>query len=330
VDFYFDEMAAARAYGRGFGIPFDGIPSGWRATTGWCSQSAERPGIACTLLCLSGTSSKSGPRSGYEVGQYCLYACAEGSPRPSRHNDLVKGESERTEAGLSSTGKQRYYRGREMPSGLAGFYFREFGDARRILDVGCGTGALGRHRPSPDIEIHGVDVDPAALRQAARFEVVQCVNLDSSPLPYPDASFDAVLAKDVFEHVQDPSQLTREIYRVIRPGGRLLASVVMARPRAVWGDYTHVRGFTKHSAQLLLEDAGYQVLRVWRMGGVPLSNRLHLTWLLPHLLRAPILNQLYATSWELNAVKASTAVEPSRREEGNEQPQNSGTAIRLS
>lgn len=217
-----------------------------------------------------------------------------------------------------------------MPAGLAARYFREVGDARRILDVGCGAGDLGRHRPSPDIEIHGVDVDPEALREAARFETVRRVDLDASPLPHEDASFDAVLARDIFEHVRDPAGLAREIHRVTRPGGVLLASVVMARPRAVWSDYTHVRGFTRRSATLLLEDAGFQVRRVWRMGGVPLSERLHLTWLLPQLLRAPVLNQLYATSWELSAVKRTSAVEPSRPPEAaHAQARDPRAAIRL-
>jgi SAM-dependent methyltransferase len=232
---------------------------------------------------------------------------------------------------MSAEGKRAYYNGGGMPAGLAALYFREFGEARRILDVGCGTGGLGCHRPSPDIEIQGVDIDQGALQAAARFEIVQCVDLDSSPLPHADASFDAVLAKDIFEHVQDPGGLAREIYRVTRPGGTLVASVVMAKPRAVWSDYTHVRGFTKHSAQLLLQDVGFVVRRVWRMGGVPLSNRLRLTRLLPHLLRAPVINQLYATSWEISAVKELPAVGPSRQLEKkpNEQGQDSRTAIRL-
>ncbi len=190
-----------------------------------------------------------------------------------------------------------------MVPGLAARYFREFGDARTILDVGCGTGGLGRYRPSPDVEIHGVDSDAGAAKQACRFEVVVCLDVEASPLPYEDGSFDAVLAKDIFEHVQDPGRLAREIYRVIRPGGVLVASLVMARASRVWADYTHVRGFTKRSACLLLKDAGFTVEAVWSMGGVPLSSRLGLIWLVPYLLRLPVFNQLWASSWELRARK---------------------------
>ncbi len=190
-----------------------------------------------------------------------------------------------------------------MKPGLAVLYFRQFGNAQKILDVGCGTGELGRYRPSPLVEVYGVDHDPGAVAQATQFEKAVCVDLESEPLPYEDASFTAVLAKDIFEHVQNPGRVAREIFRVTRPGGVLIASVVMARPTRVWADYTHVRGFTKQSARLLLEDTGFTVEAVWRMGGVPLSNRLHLIRLVPYVLCLPIFNQLWASSWELRARK---------------------------
>lgn len=180
-------------------------------------------------------------------------------------------------------------------------YFRHFGEVRRVLDVGCGHGELGRRRPSSRVAVHGVDLDPGALALAARAETVVRADLDSGPLPYADRSFDAVLAKDVFEHLIRPERLAREVWRVLRPGGVVVASVVMAKPRAVWADYTHVRGFTRRTAPQLLADAGLEVERVWRMGGVPLSRRLGFTPLVPRLLCLPVASQLWAASWELRA-----------------------------
>lgn len=197
--------------------------------------------------------------------------------------------------------KQAYYREARMPRELALRYFRAFGDARRVLDVGCGTGALGLYCPSDDIEIDGVDHDVAALARASAYERVAHVDLESSALPYDDETFDAVLAKDILEHLHEPRRLVCEMRRVLKPGGVLVVSVVMAKPRAVWADYTHVRGFTKRSARMLLEDAGFQVEAIWRMGGVPLSNRLHVIWLVPMVLRLPLLGWLWASSWELKA-----------------------------
>ena len=204
---------------------------------------------------------------------------------------------------MSARPKQAYYRNAGMQPTLAARYYREFPGARALLDVGCGTGAFARHRPDPSLRICGVDADVGALAQAAQFEEVVCLDLDEGSLPYPNDAFDGVLAKDVLEHLQEPARVVREIHRVLRPGGTVIASLIMARARAVWADYTHVRGFTRRSASLLFEDAGFEVEAVWRMGPVPLSNRLRFMDLVPHILRVPGPSQLWATSWELRARK---------------------------
>lgn len=205
---------------------------------------------------------------------------------------------------MNTASKQAYYRAAGMQPALAARYYRQFSDAKTLLDVGCGTGAFGSHRPDPELKIWGVDRDEGALEQAARFEEVTCVDLERDPLPFSDASFDGVLAKDVLEHLHDPARLVREIVRVLRPGGVVVASLVMDRPRTVWADYTHVRGFSRRAASLLFEDAGLTVESVWRMGGVPLSNRLRLMNLVPYILAIPGPSQLWASSWELRARKS--------------------------
>ncbi|HXF52409.1 MAG TPA: class I SAM-dependent methyltransferase [Dehalococcoidia bacterium] len=206
-------------------------------------------------------------------------------------------------ARVEPVAKQAYYEGRALPAGLAARYYREFAGARRILDLGCGAGDFGRLRPDPEVEVHGVDVDPLAVALASRYEIAAQVDLEREALPYPDAWFDGVLAKDVFEHLREPAHAAREAYRVLRPGGVLVASVVMARPSRVWADYTHVRGFTREAARLLLEDAGFAVEAIWRMGPVPLSSRLGFVGLVPALLRVPLLDWLWGASWELRARK---------------------------
>jgi SAM-dependent methyltransferase len=204
---------------------------------------------------------------------------------------------------MTEVSKQAYYRGSVLAPQLAAQYYRAFGDARRILDLGCGTGDFGRHRPDEAIEIVGVDIDTVALERAGEYETTLRVDLGESRLPFDDASFDAVLAKDIIEHVPDPLALVCEVYRVLRPGRVLMASVVTSRPHAVWDDYTHVRGFTQRSARLLFEDAGFRVGKIWRMGAIPLSRRLRFIPLVPHILRVPGVGYLGAASWEILAVK---------------------------
>lgn len=82
--------------------------------------------------------------------------------------------------------------------------------AARILDVGCGDGTLDllitRHRP--DVSIVGVDV---LVRPNTQIPVQP---FDGTHIPYPDASFDAVMFVDVLHHTADPLLLLREAKRV--------------------------------------------------------------------------------------------------------------------
>ena len=85
----------------------------------------------------------------------------------------------------------------------------------RVLDVGCGVKPYYPFFASFASEYVGVDVveNPAA-------ELLGPVEA----LPVEDASFDVVLCTQVLEHCDDPAQAVRELRRVTRPGGRVLAS----------------------------------------------------------------------------------------------------------
>jgi SAM-dependent methyltransferase len=89
------------------------------------------------------------------------------------------------------------------------------GEQVRILDVGCGPKPYYPFFADVASEYVGVDVveNPAA-------ELLGSVEA----LPVEDASFDVVLCTQVLEHCDDPAQAVRELRRVTRPGGRVLAS----------------------------------------------------------------------------------------------------------
>jgi SAM-dependent methyltransferase len=91
----------------------------------------------------------------------------------------------------------------------------EGGERVRILDVGCGVKPYLPFFEGVALEHVGVDVveNPAA-------ELLGPVEA----LPVEDASFDVVLCTQVLEHCDDPAQAVRELRRVTRPGGRVLAS----------------------------------------------------------------------------------------------------------
>jgi SAM-dependent methyltransferase len=93
----------------------------------------------------------------------------------------------------------------------------------RILDLGCGTGGVLQHLGVFGDAI-GLDPAPEAALYCRRRDVPMVVG-SGMDLPFASASFDAVLALDVIEHVPDDVALLREAHRVLRPGGVLVVTV---------------------------------------------------------------------------------------------------------
>lgn len=192
----------------------------------------------------------------------------------------------------------------KMKEGVANFYWSQLPGVERVLDLGCASGDLGRYKPA-GVKIYGLDQNTKLLAQAKPYyEAVQTWDLDSAhALPFPDAYFDAVIAKDILEHLQKPWLTVAEMRRVLRPGGLVLASVITERGRRTWSDYTHVRGFTQRSLHQMFSDADFEVLTVRSMGNIPLMSRLNLIRYVPLLLRFPPLDWIWKSSYEIRARK---------------------------
>lgn len=134
---------------------------------------------------------------------------------------------------------------------------RHFPSSARLLDVGCGTAWLSDDFP----DYVGVD-NAAETIVAARAAGIEVYEADlQQELPFDDGEFDAVVLKDVLEHLADPVHLVREVARVLRPGGRAFVSSPDAQ-RWSWDDYTHRRPFTRASMRRLLADNGFEVEKV--------------------------------------------------------------------
>jgi SAM-dependent methyltransferase len=113
------------------------------------------------------------------------------------------------------------------------------GPGTRLLDVGCGTGltlvlAAGRGAiPS------GLDVSPGLLCIAReRLPDADLRDGDMESLPFADASFDAVAGVNAFQFAGDPRRALSEAARVLRPGGRVVASL-FAEPERSQGTLAH-------------------------------------------------------------------------------------------
>lgn len=93
----------------------------------------------------------------------------------------------------------------------------------RVLDLGCGDGLLTSELKRRGVDVVGADASQSMLAAARQrdSDLVLC-QARAEQLPFPDASFDAVVAVTILCFVKDAGRTFAEISRVLRPGGRLV------------------------------------------------------------------------------------------------------------
>jgi len=161
----------------------------------------------------------------------------------------------------------------------------------RILDIGCGNGHMLRKIKDEFHELYGMDISPSRLQEAKKkieelypsdilkFKFIEG-NADRS-LPFPDNYFDTILCVAVIEHVYDIFFLVKEIYRMLKPGGCVIAQVpnigylkyriqfLLGKLPATsfpynWQDIGwdggHIHYFTMNKFCWLFESQGFQII----------------------------------------------------------------------
>jgi ubiquinone/menaquinone biosynthesis C-methylase UbiE len=167
------------------------------------------------------------------------------------------------------------------------------GPGDRLLDLGCGAGRHAFEALRRGARVVALDTDEGELRQVAAMcaamgeagEVppggsAEVTVGDATAMPFPDGSFDRVIAAEVLEHIPGDQVAINEIARVLRPGGVAAVTVPAWLPeRICWrlsDDYHnvpggHLRIFTRRELETKLARAG-----------LPVSGRHH-----AHALHAP-------------------------------------------
>jgi SAM-dependent methyltransferase len=107
------------------------------------------------------------------------------------------------------------------------------GEGTRVLDVGCGTGLTLVLAAGRGAEPAGLDVTPELLAIAReRLPGADLREGDMETLPWEDEAFDAVVGVNAFQFAGDPRGALAEAARVVRPGGRVVASLFAAPERS--------------------------------------------------------------------------------------------------
>jgi len=96
------------------------------------------------------------------------------------------------------------------------------GSGKKVLDIGCGFGYLGKLLIGTGNEVYGVDIAEEALKKAAEDGIKTRVANVESEIPFADSSFDVVVAAEIIEHLRDTDRFLEEIHRILKPDGFLV------------------------------------------------------------------------------------------------------------
>jgi SAM-dependent methyltransferase len=144
----------------------------------------------------------------------------------------------------------------------------------RVLDLGCGAGRFVAALRDAGADPVGVDLADAALQRARRNVPGADFRPMTDEIPLEDASVDLVWCSEVLEHVPDTAGLLSEVRRVLKTGGRLLATTPSHDlPRRVliallrWEEHfdplgQHVRFYSRRSLSRTLETFAFEALEV--------------------------------------------------------------------
>lgn len=146
----------------------------------------------------------------------------------------------------------------------------------RVLDLGCGWGTISFALSPRVLEVVGIDYAEAAIAECeANLQGLGCENVsfrvgDARETRLPGASFDGVVAADLFEHLYpaDSVAVANEAFRVLRPGGRFavwtpcrshVLEVLKNNNVILKPDISHVDYKSMARTKALLTDAGFEI-----------------------------------------------------------------------
>ncbi len=160
----------------------------------------------------------------------------------------------------------------------------------RLLDLGCGDGSFAALAKRLYQEVFGIDISSSALKVARERGATVCqLNLNEDELRFPAEYFDAIVCFHVIEHIFDPVDILRKVFRVLKPEGqflltcpnilqwRKLITLVFSQsfPRTsgdpMGYDGGHLHYFTLRDMEGLLRAAGFREIRAHALfaGGRP-------------------------------------------------------------
>ena len=155
---------------------------------------------------------------------------------------------------------------------------KEVGTDDRVLECACGTGLITAAVAGKCSKLVATDYSEGMLKQTRKkcgsYPNVEIRTADILNLPFPDESFDAVIAANVIHLLDDPYKALSELDRVCRPGGKLIIPTYVNKDKAKGFDKTidkagadFKQDFTYESYRAFFAGAGYTKIRTRLIDG---------------------------------------------------------------
>lgn len=134
----------------------------------------------------------------------------------------------------------------------------------KLLDAGCGTGAMLEEISSKFRLVYGADGSPESIKFCKKRDLTNVKLVDfEKRLPYQANYFDAIVCLDVLEHVKKDSKLLSEFYRILRAGGKLYLTVPAYQFLwSYWDEILgHQRRYRKSALKLLIKNSHFKIIQ---------------------------------------------------------------------
>lgn len=152
-------------------------------------------------------------------------------------------------------------------------------DAKKILDVGCGEGVLGKGLLDRGaVEVVGIEISSSVAKKAQEnISSVICGDVENVTLPFERGYFDCIIFADVLEHLQNPLSVLNRFKAYLSDSGVIVASIpnvrycsiinMLIEGRWEYQDYgildkTHLRFFAKKDMEKMFQDAGLEITAI--------------------------------------------------------------------
>lgn len=169
-------------------------------------------------------------------------------------------------------------------------------NVKKVLEIGCGDALFGQKlKDMYGCEVWGIELFPESAKQAAKnIDKVLTGDVHKLVKTLPDNSFDCVVGNDIFEHLEDPYEVLRELRKKLKKNGTIVSSIPNVRyfhnlydllMGKNWDyrdagilDKTHLRFFTINSIPKMFQDLGYEMTTLEGINPMPTQPREYKLW----------------------------------------------------